>query len=328
LAVLAVLTCAVGRLAAGEAIVFGSAKTKAEPGKDPTLGTQGPFRFEKLNSPSPFGFEGLPPLALPQLGPIKKDKRQQNADDEKRNWLLLDPGELQDKQEEKSFLGLKDDDIEGLGKGKNSRDYTFHDKDSSRVPGQLRGPTQPHSPNQQHKPDPNQPAARNDEADDLSDTKRPSRTAIIFGKDSPTTGSGQAFDLKGLLGTRGIEKSDSLGSLFGGADFTRSREQDARTETFRQLLSGPGASGQSDPLNFRSDLTREPINPTLPSFAEPPRQAAGSEAFMLRPTAAQPGTPFNYLVSPDTAARGQALGPAASSGPWRPTPVEWPRSRF
>lgn len=99
-------------------------------------------------------------------------------------------------------------------------------------------------------------------------------------------------------------------------------------ESFNALLNGSSTWRQSDPLNSRSDLTREPINPTLPMFAEPPRQAAGSEAFTLRPTAAQPGTPFNYLVSPDTAARGQAFGPAASSGPWKPTPVEWPRSRF
>ena len=79
-------------LVAGDAIVFGSAKSAAEPNKDRIQG-HSPLNLEKLTAPAPIDFGGIMPIA-PRLDVNpRKDKRQRNAEDEKRNWMFLEKGE-------------------------------------------------------------------------------------------------------------------------------------------------------------------------------------------------------------------------------------------
>src|SRR5207237_8580648 len=118
-------------------IVFSNGKVKAEPGKEKAPAKE-PLRLNQLTA-TPFDLNGVTPPILPWLNANpKKDKRQQNAEDEKKNWLLLDKGELQDKDDEKNFLGVHDDPLEDLDTGKDSHDYTFRTSDSSRTPAHLR----------------------------------------------------------------------------------------------------------------------------------------------------------------------------------------------
>jgi len=320
-------------LRAGDAIVFGSDKIKTEPGKDKTP-VQNPLRLDKMSSPNQFELDGIIPPILHRINSNpRKEKRQQNAEDEKKNWLLFDRGDLQSKEDYKNFLGVRDEDLEDLDNSKNSRDYTFRESDSSRTPAQLRAPgqSQSHLPGQHRKNEPAPPPQR-DEADDAADSKRATArsSAIVFGNAEANTG--RAIDLKSLLESKSQEKSDaSMRGLFGTMDAPANRDQQARSETFRQLLNGPSSSGGfSDPLNLRSDFARQPANPSAPySFGESPRKSPGSESFTLTPIVSQPSSSLGYLGSPDRQGQGSAFGPAApASSGWKSTPVDWPKPRF
>jgi len=325
-------------LLAGDAIVFGSQKTKIEPGKDKTP-TQNPFRLEKMTTPAPFEFDGMTTPILPSVSP-RKDKRQQNADDERKNWLLLDGNELQEKADEKSFMGIRgDDDLSGLDKDTGNRDYTFHDSQSSRTPSQLRAPNQPQSrtASQRRKADANNnnnQAAQQREEEEASDSKRSRSSAIVFG--SQPGDRGGELDLKKLLepksSGRSIGKSEiSLRDLVGGGDSDWGREQRARnTESFKQLLgTSPSVGGLGDAFGSRSDFARQPINPAMPySMGDPVRKSAVTESFSTRQTLGQPNTPASFLSSPDASSHGTGLTPPTTPGGWRATPVEFPKSRF
>ncbi len=322
-------------LLAGDAIVFGSQKTKVEPGKDKTP-TQNPFRLEKMTSPAPFEFDRMTTPILPNISP-RKDKRQQNADDERKNWLLLDNKELQDKDDDRSFMGIKgDDDLSGLDKDRDNRDYTFRDSQSSRTPIQLRAPnqTQSRTPSQRRKAEANQ-AAQPREDEEASDSKRSRSSAIVFGNQAGGRG-GQDLDLKKLLepksSGRSVGKSEfSLRDLVGGGDSDWNRDQRARnTESFKQLLgSSPSSGGLGDAFGSRSDFGRQPINPAMPySMGDPVRKSPGMESFTARQTLGQPNTPASFLSSPDAGSHGSGLTPPTAPGGWRATPVEWPKSRF
>src|SRR5438552_18103293 len=77
---------------AGEPIVFGNTKTRVEPDKD-KLPVQSPFKLDSLRTSTPLDFNSLIPV-LPRLDSNgRKDKHQQNAEDERKNWMFLEPGE-------------------------------------------------------------------------------------------------------------------------------------------------------------------------------------------------------------------------------------------
>jgi hypothetical protein len=122
---------------AGEALIIGPEKGLIEPGKkskseNPLFGGS----IGKLDSPSPLG--GLVPTIIPngRSFSAKEQKRQRDAADEKANWILLDPGELQNKDETESTFGVKEKDysVEGLEKEDNSRDYTFRGVGKTKKP--------------------------------------------------------------------------------------------------------------------------------------------------------------------------------------------------
>src|SRR5689334_19862247 len=121
------------------------------------------------------------------------------------------------------------------------------------------------------------------------------------------------MDLKSLLGSpdRAGDKSDFAGRDFGsGGDFQGIRDQQSRMDTFKQMLNGPSSAGSvSDPLNFRSDFTRQPLNPVTPSLGNSSRSLA-PDSFSASPRQAfgQPNGSLNYLGSPDASSRGSTFG--------------------
>jgi len=344
LAILFISPGGLGRQAvAGEAIVFGKEKIKAEPGKEKAP-TQGPFRLEKLTTPPPFDLNTLSPSVIPRPNSShRKDKRQQNAEDEKKNWLLLDQGELQDKDDEKNFLGVRDDGLDDLDKSKDSHDYTFRPNSSSRNANQLRAPGQSQArlPSQRQKEDANRPPPPRQDADADADNKRASgSTAIVFGGrdaaiDSRIGGeSGLGALLDSKAGGRSSGKSVlSLGDFLRNSDNERSREQQIRTDNFKNRILGNGSSssGISDPVNTHPDFTRQPLNPVMPSgFGDSgPKSFSASPGFAPRQNVAQPNSPMNFLGSPDLPVGSASLGPPQPApGTWRSTPVDWQRPRF
>jgi len=316
----------VGSLSAGEAIVFGNAKSKVEPSKDKAP-VESFFRMDKLTSPgSDFGT--ITPPILPRINSNpRKDKRQQNAEDEKKNWLILDKGELQEKDDEKNFLGLRDDDLEDLDKSKDSRDYTFRENGPSKSPGQSRTPGTQSRRSGPGRKDANQaPNPRENIEED--DVKRASRSsAIVFGA---RDGAAKGMDLKSLLGTP--DRSDFSTRDFGsGGDLPSTRDQQSRMDTFKQMLNGSSGPGSvSDSLN-RPDFTSQHFTPVMPSFGDSSRKAFAPDSFTATPrqTFGQPNSSPNYLGSPDSSSRGSTFGaPLQPASGWKPTPVEWQPRRF
>ena len=323
-----------GSVLAGDAIVFGTDKNrtpKVEPGKEKAP-VQNPFRLESLTTPAPFIFDGMTPPVLPRASTNpRKDKRQQNAEDEKKNWMMLEKGELNDKDEEKNFLGVRDDSDE-LDKGKDGHDYTFKDRDSSHTPGQLRAPGQsPARPPSQRRESEARDAARQNLD---SETRRSS--AILFGSGEKSVGShtGHETDLKNLnsrAGERSLGKPDfSLRDLITAGEGQRGRDEQVRSESFKQLLGSSPSSPGSDPINFPSDFTRQPLNPVLPAaLGDSAPKSFGADSYNFRPAVSQPNNPVNFLGSQDVNSRPSAYGqPVQPSGPYRATEVPWPKRNF
>ncbi|HMC28009.1 MAG TPA: hypothetical protein VKM56_09485, partial [Verrucomicrobiae bacterium] len=93
--------------AAGDKILFSDQPTAANP-KD-TKSAAELFRSwnkTKLETPTfDYSIMGVPTIPSASLGG-KEEKRRQAARAEQKNWMLIEPGELQRKEEEKSTLGV------------------------------------------------------------------------------------------------------------------------------------------------------------------------------------------------------------------------------
>jgi hypothetical protein len=134
---------------AGEAIQFSNAKSHPDPNQKPTLpgastrsgfnlGTRGP-----MDHISPGLFESR------RRSP-REERKAQNAEDEKKNWMVLDPGQLDAEDNETSGFGVKSFDLE---KKNPKRDYFFAPPEekgeksghlrqqSGRLPGKNRNPS-------------------------------------------------------------------------------------------------------------------------------------------------------------------------------------------
>lgn len=336
LALCAIIAGLNGRLLqAGEPIVFGNAKPKVEPDKEKNP-VKSPFKLDAMANSTPFGPIGIMPPILPRSeSSPRKDRRQQNAADEKKNWMFLQEGELQRQDDEKDFLGGRDDDFDDKDRTKGRHDFTFKENPSTR------NPNQPRALGMRRGQDPKQPPPPREVSDDDSDSKKSSKSsAIVFGNPDHQSEDrlGSGSDLQSLLGNgkasdqSGGASSFSMRNFLSGSDYQRNRDQDARTESFKQLLGGsPSMSGLSDPVNSRSDFARQPLNPTMPSsFGNSAPKSFAPEYVVPRSTFSQPNNnPANYLTSPDAGSRGSGFGaPPAAPGGWKPTEVQWPRSRF
>ena len=314
---------------AGEAIVFGAERSKVEPGKDKTPAPN-PFKLEKLPASAPFQFDGITPPILPQISTNpRKDKRQQNAEDEKKNWMFFEKGELQSKDDDENFLGRDDDFGEDLDKAKESHDYTFRESSSAKNPSRatqlrLSGHSQSQSPSQRRKSEALHPPPRQNSEDDLDARHESRSSAIIFGRDLSAGGrAGGDFDLKGLSeknSERNIDPSGfSLRDFLGGGDAPRTRDQETRMKIFNnEILSRP------DPIN-----ARQSINPVVPSWDSAPRstlRTPASDGFVPHQTFAPANASPSFRSPLDASPRPFDSGaPAAAPGPWRATEVQFPK---
>jgi hypothetical protein len=309
---------------AGEAIVFGRTKPKSDLDKEKTS-IDSPFKLENFRNSSPFEFNPiLPPVVSHNDANPRKDKRQQNADAEKRNWMFLDEGDLQ-KDNDKDFLDGREE--KDLTSGTDQRDFMFKD---SRKPNGLRSPTALKAAGSK------QPVPARDVRAEELDTKRDNRgSAILFGKSGQTPGSQSGKDLQSILSSKLNETLDSKSSfsfhdVLVNGDVSEGGQRQVRNDTFKQML-GPSSSfgGAGDPMNSRLDLTRQPLNPTIPSSLGSPLPQAPAGGYSLsQPTFAFPNNSFNSLRSPDANYRSSGSGQSPAGAAWKPTEVQFPRSGF
>src|SRR5436190_871973 len=104
-AVMAALAMPIG-LWAGEALQLSNARSHPDPSQKPTLpgassrlglklGTYGP-----MDGPTPGPFRS-------NRRDLRSERKAQNAEDEKKNWMVLDRGQLDAEDEDTSGFGIK-----------------------------------------------------------------------------------------------------------------------------------------------------------------------------------------------------------------------------
>ena len=296
---------------AGEPIIVPGAKQKTDaPALDKKLPSRDVFRFgDKLSTPS--GFDVLTVPMIPSNTPLdpREQKRRKLERLERENWMVVGKGELQAEEEEKHFWGVRDYSLEGFEKEDSRSDLMFRnlDKDGSqRLPGQFRSSREPLRPGKEPLRQPGlRPGGKDEEEEEESkDTPRLQR-------EEPKEGAhvSSELNLKKMFEPR--KENDSLTPRFNKSDLTLQhlltggmspearREQQVRSQEFRNFLDNRGGAaplaGPSDPINFGSDFTRQPINPTTP---QPPQPIGGGVAGSANrfgsppPAAPRPGSPM------------------------------------
>jgi hypothetical protein len=285
---------------AGEAIIVPGEKSKAGPG--PENRTAAPREVFRLRDTTPGGSPldvfgiGATPDQQKRLDP-KEERRRRLQALEKKNWMVVNPGELQAEEENKNFLNIRDYSLDGLEKEDQSGNLMFRPlkDDNRRVPGQFRssesaGGSQARQPGQREKAP---PVTAEDDNDGASPRKDPQLGAHISSE----------LNFKSMFEAR--QSTDSLTPKFNKSELTLqtllnsgapsegTREQQARREEFRNFLNTPKTLsplvGASDPINSRSDLTRQPLNPTFPqSLGGESANRPSSTPFGTTPNAVRP----------------------------------------
>jgi hypothetical protein len=312
---------------AGEPIIIPGEKQKALPSApDKKLPSRDVFRFgDKLNAPA--GFDVLTVPVFPGNTPSdpKEQKRRKLDRLERENWMVVGKGELQAEEDKKSFLNVRDYSLEGLEKEDSRGNLMFRnlDKDENqRFPGQFRSSKEPLRP-------PNQRPGEVEEEEESKDTPHLQR-------EEPKEGAHVSSELNFKKMFEPRQESDSLTPKFnkseltlqrllgGGTSPEARREQQVRSDEFRNSLPGSGAVlGRSDPINFGNDSTRQPINPTTPQplggVVSTSPNRFGPPSAVLRPgSPAAGGLPTAFAGAP--AAAGFSAGPllAPRTEPVRP----------
>lgn len=272
----------VGAASAGDPIQFSGDKARPAPANEkPAIDSD---LFKSWNRPattrSPSSVNPLTPFITSgrSLDP-KEERRLRNAREERKNWMLLEPGELQkrDDEEEMKFGGREfsfdlGDEDEG--------DYLFH------------GLAEPNSDKARARPAPA-------DIDDAPKNDNRGSLKIIGGRENEGGAhTSRELNLKGLINTTQVDPNKfernepSLFQFFKDNAVQVDRDAQMRRETFREFINGPqhgpplaAPSGVRDPINFRPDLTQSPLNPVVPArpaFELPP-SAKGAETFAIRP---------------------------------------------
>jgi hypothetical protein len=311
----------------GEPIIVGGEKPKAAPAAENKAPAREVFR---LREPSAFDVLSIPLSPDKKRLDPKEEKRRRLHELEKKNWMIVDQGELQAEEEEKNFLNVRDYSLQILEKSDESENLMFRPlskDDTRRMPGQFRSDAA------------RQNAPRAASTGDDAETSSLNRSAR-----DPEAGAHLSSELnfRQMFQPR-QSGSDSLVPKFNKSDLTlhnllnaggnteSTREQQARRQEFQNFLNKPVSAGSltgpSDPINSRSDLTRQPLNPTTPQpfGGEGPARlnggTFGSAPAINRPNSSiSPGSPFNS--SRPSAGPGSFGTPQDSRGVQKPVTFE------
>ena len=254
---------------AGEPIVIPGEKQNAPPpALDKRLPSRDVFRFgDKLGTPS--GFDVLTIPMTPRNAPLdpKEQKRRKLERLERENWMVVGKGELQAEEEKKNFLDVRDYSLEDLEKQDSRGNLMFRnvDKDGNpRLPGQFRSSKDPLRP-------PGARPASEDEEESKDSPRSQGSTSKEGAHISSELNFNKMFEPREESDslTPRFNKSDLLKQLLnGGSSPEARREQQARSDEFRNFLDSRGSAaplaGPRDPINFGGDFTKQPINPTTP----------------------------------------------------------------
>jgi hypothetical protein len=254
---------------AGDPIVLGGEKARVAPAAQSKTTARDVFRLRDTFPDSPFDVLSVPMLPEKKRLDPKEEKRRRLQELEKKNWMIVDQGELQAEEDEKNFLNVREYSVDALEKQDDSGNLMFRPLskgDTRRIPGQFRST-----------PDKTRQAGQHDSAAS-EEAEAPS---FARPEKDPQAGAHLSTELnfRQMFESRQTG-NDSLAPKFNKSDLTlqsllnagvnseNAREQQTRREDFRNFLNKPGSgsplAGPSDPINGRSDFTRQPLNPTTP----------------------------------------------------------------
>jgi len=211
----------------------------------------------------------------------KGDRKRKLQEREKKNWMSVMPGELQEEDEAKNFLNVRQYEIE---KEDESDNLMFRELDRGSSQGSSR------SQNRSGSQKENQNGSQRNDADELERELAAKRAARVESRgESQGAHTASELNFKGVFGSAATESRQSelsLRDVLGnGSQQQVSKSQQAMREEFRTFLHGqPNGQGAlsgsfNDPVNSsRSDLTRQPLNPTVGRPSETPNNTFGGQA--------------------------------------------------
>jgi hypothetical protein len=245
------------------------------------------------------------------------------------------PGELQAEEEEKTFLGVREYELD---KDADSDNLMFRDLQNERNTDNGDGRSQRRG----SKDNPQTTAERND-AEDLERELAARRAARIEAQRTESQQGSHtvsALDFKGLLANSPLESGRSelsLREVLGGVQQQPNKGQQALRDEFKAFLNGQansasGSGALSDPANsWRNDFTRQPMHPTIgkapesarnhnttfatPGFAPSQNNPFAAKAFDESfSRSAIPGLPSTALTPPAQAPTRTFAAPPANRG--------------
>ena len=309
---------------AGDPIILSTQKPKINPELEKSFDKDLLRSWSKLPNRTPLDGYSSPSESTP-INP-RQDKKTRDAQAEKKNWLLLEPGELQDQDDEASF-GIKDYSLDDLEKKEEVKDYTFY----KMRPGKS-STYNNRTPGQRSKQDDKQNQADKKRSDDFDlDGTDDSRDSLGLGFDSEKSGR------NGKSGAH-VAKELSMDTPFSPKkteDGLSGNDQSGLT--LRSLLEAPGggtgtraehnrsgnfqpglASGQSG----SGSLGLSARGSTLSGAARGDYNSAGSLSPKLGDTAPRIAPPGGFSPSPNPGgAAGRFGGPSLSDGNFSRNPI-------
>ncbi|HEY2953152.1 MAG TPA: hypothetical protein VGK40_11240 [Verrucomicrobiae bacterium] len=283
--------CCLGgpRLFAGDPIDFSGGRGKNSGPKESKMDEE---RLKALQSPTSPSIlrEGAPPDSMPSINKQPRDpreeRRQRLAREERKYFLLYEPGELQKKERGGKDTGLGDYSLGGRDEKSLGRNWLSDDPTGSSKPAGSKGAA-------------NRKDDRSEDMESRARQNEDAETERKKGEHTSFTGQSGAHSAKELEFKDVLNSNPSRGeapSSFDKADFTlrdmlgapetsRSRAQDTRMDSFRQMLNGSPASGS---LNPPRDAARLPgAHPPSDRAFDNVSRTGGRDAF-APPSAASP----------------------------------------
>jgi len=337
-------------LLAGDKLNIGGSKTQEQPGQ--TEQVKRTLTLDQLNKADLRG--SIPSQALGrerERSLSKFEKRLRNERDERKNWALLEPGQLQSEEMSDEDFGIRNYDLQRRDNEMGERDYTFFGLDKEETAGGTRQDQGSLSRNGERRrlTTPGRSGPGNNEPGTL---RSPRSTTSPDGNIAMGAHVSEDLNLSDLLDTtsselgpnRNLLQSQPRASLTAGFGQTKTLSfQEERMSNFRQLI-GVNSADQTkdDPLapaapptslsplnqNLRGNLHSQAFNsgPQLPLYTAPNRNLP-NRAFNLPETPSSLNAlaplrnPFDQptRLSPAPGPRENLPGPSG----WEP-----PRRRF
>jgi hypothetical protein len=263
-------------LTAGEAIQFSPSKGKAEPGApNNKLPKEKLSNLDRFPSSNPFDSanQARPLGDDPRRPKTKEETRRKLKELENKNWTAVEPGQLQEEEDEKTSMGVREYDIETGGKEKTASDIWLdrRSSDTSRSQGNPRGRGPASRGPGQSRP---QPVRESDDSD--SGLKIGNAGGQTAGQSAGAPGSKEP-QLNNLLGSD--PAPGGLRDTFKGGNL--SEDQGRRGDLGLRSIEAPTGTrptslGGGDPLGFGRDVSARPALSAPSGLLDTPKSQPSS----------------------------------------------------